>query len=445
MKYLTLTFLIFFSSFRVQAQFLSKAARDSLARISNYEHHLELAALGIEKLRNGANGNDPKAPNYVNYLEEKASIYPNLPNPLFTNGRLKVEDAETWWKVRRPEIVEMFDREVYGRMPENLPEVDWQVIETKEEQISGQAVVSKRIRGVVDNSSYPAVAVHIELNLSVPKKQLGKGVPVVMEFSWGFDFRRREGDNSKTWKEQVVDRGWAFATLIPTSVQADNGAGLRSGIIGLCNKGLPRQTDDWGALRAWAWGGSRAIDYFESNPDIDAKRVAIEGHSRYGKAAAVAMAYDTRFAVGFISSSGAGGLKLYRRDYGEQVENVAGTGEFHWMAPNFMKYAGPLSWDDLPVDAHELLALIAPRPVFVSAGNKGDQWVDPKGMFEAAAEVSPVYTLLGKKALGTSQFPQVEEGVLDGDLVYRQHNEGHTPNPNWPYFLDFASRYFEPN
>ena len=135
------------------------------------------------------------------------------------------------------------------------------------------------------------------------------------------------------------------------------------------NKGQPRKLDDWGALRAWAWGASRALDYFETDKAVDAKRVGIEGLSRYGKAALVTMAYDPRFAIGFIGSSGAGGAKLHRRNFGEQVENVAGQGEYHWMAGNYLKYAGPLTPNDLPVDAHELVALCAPRPVFISAGS----------------------------------------------------------------------------
>ncbi len=172
-------------------------------------------------------------------------------------------------------------------------------------------------------------------------------------------------------------------------------------MIGLVNKGQARKLDDWGALRAWAWGASRALDYFETDKSVDAKQVGIEGHSRYGKAALVAMAYDPRFAIAYISSSGEGGAKLFRRNFGEQIGNVAGTGEYHWMAGNFLKYAGPLTENDLPVDAHELIALCAPRPVFIGAGaTNGDGWVDAKGMFLAAVGAGPVYKLLGKKGSG---------------------------------------------
>ena len=181
------------------------------------------------------------------------------------------------------------------------------------------------------------------------------------------------------WQGLVLARGWGYASLITGSVQADNGAGLTHGMIGLTNHGQPRKLDDWGVLRAWAWGASRALDYFETDKAVDAKRVGLEGHSRWGKATLVAMAYDPRFAIAYVSSSGEGGAKLSRRNAGEIVENVAGSGEYHWMAGNFLKYAGPLNWGDLPVDSHELIAMCAPRPVFISAGaTNGDGWVDAK-------------------------------------------------------------------
>jgi len=208
------------------------------------------------------------------------------------------------------------------------------------------------------------------------------------------------------------------------------------------NKGQPRSLADWGALRAWTWGASRALDYFETDKSVDAKQVGLEGHSRFGKTALVAMAYDPRFAVAFISSSGTGGAKLYRHVFGEQLENLAASGEYHWMAGNFLKYAGPLTPGDLPVDAHELIDLCAPRPVFISGGAlKGDGWADSTGMFLAAAAAGPVYRLLGKKDLGTTTQPPIETPLIASEVAFRQHSGGHTPGPNWPVFLDFASRY----
>ncbi|HEY1490412.1 MAG TPA: acetylxylan esterase, partial [Verrucomicrobiae bacterium] len=248
-----------------------------------------------------------------------------------------------------------------------------------------------------------------------------------------------------TWQQQVLARGWGYAVVMPYTVQADNGAGLTQGIIGLVNKGQHRKPDDWGALRAWAWGASRALDYFETDPAVDARQVGLEGHSRFGKATLVTMAFDPRFAIAYVSSSGEGGAKLHRRNWGEVVENIAGTGEYHWMAGNFIKYAGPLNWGDLPVDAHELIAMCAPRPVFISAGVKeqGDGWVDAKGSFLAAAAAGPVYVLLGKKDMGTTNFPPVETTLIDGDIAFRQHSGGHTDAPNWPTFLQFAGRYLK--
>jgi len=245
------------------------------------------------------------------------------------------------------------------------------------------------------------------------------------------------------WQALVLARGWGTAQINTGSIQRDNGAGLTTGIVGLVNRGQPRFMDDWGALRAWAWGASRALDYFETDPAVDARRVALEGHSRWGKATLVAMAYDTRFAAAYVSSSGAGGAKLHRRNAGEIVENVAGSGEYHWMAGNYLKYAGPLKPTDLPVDAHELVALCAPRPVFISAGDRGDGWVDARGSFMAAVAAQPVYQLLGARGLRTREYPPLETGLMEGELAFRQHAGGHTDWQNWPVFLDFAARYFQ--
>jgi hypothetical protein len=251
-------------------------------------------------------------------------------------------------------------------------------------------------------------------------------------------------DKGPTWQQQVLAKGWGYAVYLPTSVQDDNGDGLTQGIIGLVNKGQPRELDDWGALRAWAWGASRALDYFETDKSVDAKHVGLAGHSRYGKASLVAMAYDFRFAIAYVSSSGEAGAKLYRHNFGEQIGNVAATDEYHWMAGNFLKYDGPLTVTDLPVDAHELIALCAPRPVFIGAGAiEGDGWADARGMFLAEVAAGPVYRLLGNKDLGTTEFPPIETGLMDGDLAFRQHRGGHTPGPNWPAFLTFAERYLK--
>jgi hypothetical protein len=412
------------------------------------DHKRMMDLLGIKALRRGADGN-PKSPNAANLDESKATPYPDLPDPLLLKNGQKVTTPEAWWKQRRPEIVEDFDREVYGRVPKDTPQVKWEVTGTSKEKVGDVPVVVKQLVGHVDNSSYPPVSVDVQLTLTTPANAAGP-VPVILEFGFIFNGKRparfapRGRPSGPSWQQQVLARGWGYAILAPTSVQADNGAGLTKGIIGLCNKGRPRKPDDWGALRAWAWGASRALDYFETDKAVDAGRVGIEGLSRYGKAAIVAMAYDPRFAVGFIGSSGAGGAKLHRRDYGEKVENLASSGEYHWMAGNYLKYAGPLTAKDLPVDAHELVALCAPRPVFISVGSLKVEggWVDAKGMFLAGVGAGPVYELLGKKGLGTNKFPPQETALTAGEVAFRQHAGGHTTGPNWPTFLAFADRYF---
>ena len=421
------------------------------------DHQNMMDQLGIKTLRRGADGMNRQSPNYQNTDESRANPWPNLPYPLVMKNGEKVTTPDTWWKGRRPEIVDDFDREVYGRVPRDVPKVTWEVTSTTEDKEGDVPVVTKQLVGRVDNSSCPAIEVNIQLTLTTPANATGP-VPVMMEFGFSFGGFGGPGKvgpgaaprpggrgpfgGAASWQGQVLAKGWGYAIITPTSIQADSGSGLTKGIIGLCNKGQPRKPDDWGALRAWAWGASRALDYFETDKSVDARQVGIEGMSRYGKAAIVAMAYDERFAIGFIGSSGAGGAKLHRRNWGELVENVAAPNEYHWMAGNYLKYAGPLNWNDLPVDSHELVALCAPRPIFISGGaTNGDGWVDAKGMFLAAAGAGPVYRLLGKRDMGTSEFPPMETPLVAGDVAFRQHSGGHTSGPNWPVFLEFASRY----
>ncbi|MGZ5191067.1 MAG: alpha/beta hydrolase family protein [Flavisolibacter sp.] len=320
-----------------------RQVQDSIRKLTEEDHKGMLSQLGITSLRQGANGSNPNALNAANYDESKANPYPRLPDPLTLKNGKKITSEKEWWEKRRPEIVEDFDREIYGRTPKNTPKVIWEVVSVKNDTNNHVAVITKKLVGHVDNSSYPEVKVDIDLTLTTPANASGP-VPIIMEFGYVFPpgFRpplppRDTSSVTRTatppsWQQQALVRGWGYAILIPNSIQADNGAGLRQGIIGLVNKGQPRKPDDWGALKAWAWGASRAIDYFESDKAVDAKRVAIEGHSRYGKAALVALAYEPRLTTGFISSSGAGGAKLHRRNAGEIVENVAAANEYHWMA-----------------------------------------------------------------------------------------------------------------
>jgi hypothetical protein len=439
------------------------------------DHQNMMAQLGIRKLRPAPSGN-ANAPNQANYDEALANPYPNLPDVLTLKNGRKVTSADMWWKQRRPEIVEEFDREVLGRVPKNVPKVTWTVTSTARATIAGHEVVGKQLKGHVDNSSYPALNVDIQMTLVTPADAKGP-VPVMIMFGGGVlpvalggpPPRGRGpapaapaagapaaapiGDPPAT--EQLIAAGWGYASLSPTSAQADNGAGLTKGIIGLVNKGQPRRPEDWGSLRAWAWAASRGLDYLETDKAVDAKRVGIEGVSRYGKAALVTMAYDTRFAVGLIASSGEGGTKLHRRNFGEQVENLTAAGEYHWMAGNFMKYGaaeadfGSKNAGDIPVDSHQLIAMAAPRPMFISHGvpERGDaHWLDHQGSFMAAIAAGPVYRLLGARDLGrsddykTEKMPAVLVSMLDGHLAWRQHEGGHTDGPNWKYFIPWATK-----
>ncbi len=377
--------------------------------------------------------------NWSNYDESRVAPY-TLPDPLVTNGGRPVTDSATWWRVRRPEILELFGREIYGRIPQHTPPVSFTVTGVDSARYPGQAIV-KRVRGRIDNSAWPAAHPSIELTLFVPP-HLTRPVPVVVVVGGLiFGFGQRDTTQLPDRITQVLALGWAYATVSTGAIQADNGAGLGEGIIGLVGRGRPREPDDWGVLAAWSWGMSRALDYLETDPQIDATRAAIEGHSRWGKTALLAGALDRRWAIVFASSSGAMGASLEKRDWGETIDNVAGTGEYHWMAGNFLKYAG--HWDAMPVDAHELIALVAPRPLFITGGTTGESWVDPHGEFLAAVAAEPVYRLLGARGPGTTVMPAPDVGLMDGELAFREHEGGHTDMLDWPIFLQWARRYLE--
>jgi (4-O-methyl)-D-glucuronate---lignin esterase len=428
------------------------------------DHRNMLSQLGITRLRPGPSGN-AQAPNAANYDESLANPFPNLPEVLKLKSGKTVTTPEMWWKERRPEIVEDFEREVLGRVPASVPKVTWEVLETSETMVGETAVVQKRLQGNVDNSACPSIEVKIAMTLVTPKDAKSP-VPVLMMFG-GFGFgggrggpppgKAKVGPQGPSRNQQLIEAGWGYATINPGSIQADQGSGLTRGIIGLTNLGQPRKPEDWGSLRAWAWGASRGLDYLETDPAVDAKRVGIEGVSRYGKAALVAMAMEPRFAMVLVGSSGEGGAKLHRRNFGEAVENLTGSGEYHWMAGNFLKYGaeessfGKKNAGDLPVDAHQLIALCAPRLTFISYGipERGDaKWLDQQGSYMATVAAGPVFRLLGAKDLGTSdnyneeKMPAVNVGMLEGELAWRQHDGGHTDGPNIEHLLAWANKKF---
>ena len=430
------------------------------------DHKNMMEQLGITSLRPGYSGN-PDGPNPAKYDPENANPWPELPDVLTLNNGKKVKTPEAWWKNRRPEIIEDFEREVYGRVPDNVPDVRWEVQIQEREFMGRRPVIARKLVGRVDNSAYPHIEVNLSMTLVTPADAKGP-VPVLIMFGSSTlpapvqpnrdDFEklnaavrellsrdpeikaildrypaysplvRPEGytpfgfapSGEVSRQQELINAGWGYAMLDPASIQADNGAGLTRGIIGLVNKGQPRKPEDWGSLRAWAWGASRALDYFESDPTVNAKQVGIEGVSRYGKAALVTMAFDERFAFGLIGSSGKGGATLHRRVFGEGVENLTGGGEYHWMAGNYLKYGasagkyGEMNASKLPVDSHQLIALCAPRPTFISYGipEAGDaHWLDHQGSYMAAVAAGVVYKLLRRARPGRIQRLQDGENA----------------------------------
>ncbi|NJB72240.1 hypothetical protein GGR42_002731 [Saonia flava] len=500
--YLLAAFLFTVTQSNAQSWLLSQAERDSINQLGQKNQETMMKQLGITELRPGPSGNE-SAPNHANYDESIANPCPELPELLVTNKGKKVKDSDTWWKTRRPEIVEDFEREVYGRLPKNIPNVTWTVKVTDNEFVRRTPVIAKQLVGHVDNSSYPAIDVNINAMLVVPTNVEGP-VPVLMMFGrpsfpapaqpsqkdmevLNESFKKMmikndpstkaifdkypayspitrlpgpnfwaplpEGDLPST--EQLLAAGWGYLTIEPASIQADNSAGLTSGIIGLVNKGQPRSPEDWGSLRAWSWGAARALDYLETDSLVDATKVGIEGVSRYGKAALVTLAFEERFAIGLIGSSGKGGSTLHRRVFGEAVESLTGTGESHWMAGNYIKYGtekssfGKMTGCDLPVDSHQLIALCAPRPTFISYGipEEGDaKWLDQKGSYMATIAAGEAFKLLGAKDLGVSndylkeEMPPYNTDMLEGELAWRQHDGGHTDWPNMKHFIPWANR-----
>ena len=479
-------------------------AQEPVTFTAEQDHQNMMDQLGIKSIRRGFDA-DQSSPYAANYDESKANPYPEIPELMKTNSGKKVKTAKQWYEVRRPEIIEDFEREVYGRLPENIPSVTWTITAQEIETVGMMRVKAKQLVGHVDNSACPSINVDIKMVVVTPADAKGP-VPLLMMFGGAnlpnpvkpgaadmevinktlrsiLENNPRTADLMKkypAWQpfepanpfaafsrmsqrapgqdppstEQLIAAGWGYAMIDPSSIQADNGAGLTRGIIGLVNKGQPRKPEDWGSLRAWAWGAARGLDYLETDPDVDAKHVGIEGVSRYGKAALVTLAFEERFAMGLIGSSGKGGAALHRRIFGEGLENLTGSGEYHWMAGNYLKYAsiesktGAWTADMLPVDSHQLIALCAPRLVFISYGipEQGDAlWLDQYGSWQATIAAGEAFKLLGAKDLGRSNdyrnepMPAVNEDVLEGELAWRQHDGGHTDGPNMKHFIKWAS------
>jgi hypothetical protein len=395
-----------------------------------------------------ANGNPLrlalKTGHVSNYDESKVKPY-TLPDPLVLANGKPVRDARTWRETRRREIVRLYETEIYGRIPERAPAVQWQVAETDPQARDGTTIM-KRVVGTIAGVDDRQIKVTLHTPLSA------KGaVPVILLVNFGGGppppagaAGRGRGPGLPTdppVAADIVARGWGYATVGYNDIQTDRANTFTEGVIGTTLKTGQTEPapDEWGTISAWAWGISRILDYFEKDSAVDAKRVALFGHSRLGKTVLWASALDERVAAVFSSCAGEMGSSLARRDWGETVDDMAQN--FAWQfAGNFQKWPG--RWNEMPVDTHMLIALSAPRPVFISGGTT-DQWADPVGEFLAQVAAGPVYRLLGRKDLGTTTLPPLDTPLVDGDLGWHYHTGGHTATPaDWQAFLKFLGKYF---
>jgi hypothetical protein len=393
-----------------------------------------------------------------NYDEKKVPPY-TLPDVLVMANGVRVDSAEMWFKARRPEILKFYQTEIYGRIPANAPRVTWEVIETDNKAREGAAIRKRVIGRMGEKPDAP----RMNLTMLLPARANGP-VPMLLSISFGFGAGGRgqaagkaaapkkseaaakparapgRGPGGFDAIGEVLSHGWGYTTLNYTDIQPDRADRWTEGVIGLTLK--PGQTrpapDEWGTISAWAWGISRSIDYLETDKAVNPKQIAIAGVSRLGKTVLWAGARDERVAAVFSVVSGEMGAALIRRDWGETLDDMAQN--FPWQfAGNFPKWVG--KWNDLPVDQHMLIALCAPRPVYVNGGLT-DQWSDPKGEFLAMAAAGPVYRLLGHKDLGVIELPTLDTPIAGGDLAFHYHSGGHMAVPaDWKAFLDFADRH----
>jgi len=382
-----------------------------------------------------------------NYDEAKVGNY-TLPDPLVLANGKPVRDAKTWFDVRRPELLKLYDRDIYGAVPANAPKATAKLIETDTNALGGSAIHKDVAIQFGESAEAPVAHLHIYLPPSATKP-----VPVLLQMVFFSnppfaDATTNGGGAARRFSEggpltNIFAHGYGYATFRYTDIQPDNSNTYHGGVIGLTLKpGEAKPApDQWGTISAWAWGASRVLDYLETDKSVDAKHVALIGHSRLGKTVLLAGARDPRFALIYSSCAGEMGSALARRDYGETIDDMAAN--FPWQfCGNFQKYSG--HWNDMPVDAHEIIALNAPHPVFIGGGTQ-DQCADPHGEFLAAVAAGPVYRLVGKKDLGATSGPEIDHPYISGDIGFHYHTGGHAITPSdWNAFLDFADKYFKP-
>jgi len=401
--------------------------------------------------RTDANGNPlRRAPtkHVSNYNEAKVGAY-TLPDPLVLENGEPVRTADQWFHQRRPEIIKLYENEIYGRVPLRPPTLKFTVAETDANALHGTAV-RKHVVGRLGNSpDGPTVNVWLYL----PAEAKGP-LPVLLNLTFfGNDpgsvptsTRTNNGRpqfNIISPLTNTLAHGYGYAAVCYTEFESDSATNS----ITLARKLAlaPGQTkpapDEWGTISVWAWGASRVLDYLQTDPAADAKHVALIGHSRLGKTALWAGAQDPRFAMVFSSCSGEMGASLARRDYGETIDDMVANLSWQF-AENFRKYSG--HWNDMPVDAHMLIALNAPHPVFITAGTQ-DQWADPRGEFLAAVAAGPVYRLLGQKDLGEIEGPPLDKPLITGAIGFLYHTGPHAIiAADWHAFFEFAERYLKP-